>query len=145
MKNKGFAFLILVSFLSFSFVSCAELSKISKKRRTQKVAEKWLGYDLPPSKLLLNGDVFFEGKLPGGKRFSVFYDERVFDDANFYYIILMQDFGWRKLDADTWQFVNSAYYRRYKIGYIYVNTEKEVAVYFSPPVGNYSSFKVSVK
>ena len=141
MKNKGFSFFIFVAFLSFGFVSCAELSKISKKS----VAEKWLEYELPPSKVLYDGDVFFEGKLSGGKHFSVFYDRRVSGDASFYYVILQQDFGWRKVDENSWQPVSSDYFRRKKIGYIYVNPDKGVAVYFSPPNGDYSAFKVSVK
>ena len=136
MKNQGIMFFIFVAFLSIGMVSCAVYSTTTTNR--------WLEYELPPSKIIRNGNEFFEGKLSSRSRFSVFYDNEIANDADYYYAILMQDFGWRSKNETTWTAqINSP--RRQKIGHIYVNTSKGVAVYFSPPNGNYSAFKVSIK
>ena len=136
MKNKEFVCVIFIACLVIGFCSCAVLPKSA--------ANRWLEYELPPSKIVYNGEEFFGGKLSGKSRFSVFYDKVIADDADFYYVVLQQDFGWRKKDADTWV-PQTSNFRREKIGYIYVNPDKRVAVYFSPPKGNYSAFKVSIK
>lgn len=86
------------------------------------------------------GRFFFEGKLSDGTPFSVFADEKIDDDARFYHAILWQDFGWKLKDDKTWTAPQDA--RERKLGHIYINPSRRVAVYYYPD-RNYSAFKVS--
>lgn len=124
---------LLLVFLAISLYSCA----------TYKLAttNKWLEYELPPSKIVKNGEVFFEGKLFGGSKFSIFYDEKIDNDASFYYTMLMQDFGWSLKNDNAWTAPQGS--RDKKYGHIYVNTNRLVAIYFYPE-RTYSAFKVKI-
>jgi hypothetical protein len=104
-------------------------------------SSKWNEYQIMPSKIVRNGDVFFSGKLLDNKTFTVFYDEAFNVDGTFYYNILMQDFGWY-LFEDNWK-SSSEYYRRPKLGYLYINPSKRVAIYMNPKK-TFGAFKVSV-
>jgi len=126
--------IILITFLSISFASCTVYSSIN--------SNKWLEYELPPSRVVKNGNIFFEGKLSDGNSFHVFSDYQTTEDENYYYSMLYQDFGWRSKDDDTW--TGSQYSRRPKLGCIYINPQRSVAVYFWPK-GTYSAFKVGFK
>jgi hypothetical protein len=123
--------IILIAFLTISFASCTVYSSIN--------SNKWLEYELPPSRVVKNGNVFFEGKLSDGSMFSVFYDSQIKEDESYYYNMLYQDFGWRTKDDDTW--TGSQYSRRHKVGCIYINPQRRASVYFWPK-GTYSAFKV---
>ncbi|MFN3528595.1 MAG: hypothetical protein ACK417_01565 [Bacteroidia bacterium] len=102
---------------------------------------KWLEFELPPSKVVKNGSVFFEGKLSDGSNFSVFYDNEIDEDGTHYYTMLMQDWGWRR-DGNTWSAPQGS--RNIKRGHIYVNPSRRVAVYFYPE-RQFNAFKVSIK
>ena len=56
--------LIFIMLFSFSFISCDVYSTAT--------SNNWSEYELQPSKILGNGDVFFEGTLSDGSKFSVF-------------------------------------------------------------------------
>ena len=133
MKNKGIMFSIFIAFLAIGIASCAVYSTAT--------TNKWLEYELPPSKIIKNGTVFFEGKLSSGSLFSIFYDEEINDDGEYYYAMLMQDWGWRR-SGDTWSAPQSS--REVKRGHIYVNPSRRVAVYFYPE-RNFNVFKVSIE
>ena len=96
---------------------------------------------MPPSKIIKNGEGFFEGKLSDGSTFSVFFDEKIADDASYYYVILQQDFGWSLKNDNTWTAPQST--RNIKYGHIYINPSRRVAVYFYPE-RTYSAFKVNI-
>lgn len=130
--KKYFTTVIIVFFCSACFVGCAVYSTVT--------TNKWLEYELPPSKIVKNGTIFFEGKLSDGTPFSVFADEKIDDDARFYHVILWQDFGWKLKDDKTWTAPQDA--RERKLGHIYINPSRRVAVYYYPD-RNYSAFKVS--
>ena len=102
--------------------------------------KKWLEYELPPSKIVKNGSVFFEGNLSDGSKFSVFYDDTTDNDGEHYYAMLMQDLGWRR-NGDTWSAPQGS--RSIKRGYIYVNPSRRVAVYFYPE-RHFNAFKVAI-
>ena len=133
MKNKEITYFIFIAFLTIGTVSCAVYPSAN--------TNSWLGYELPPSKISYDGKEFFEGKLSNGSMFSVFYDEEIENDATYYYNMLMQDWGWR-LNGDTWRAPQNS--RVVKLGYIYVNPSRGVAVYFYPH-NTHSAFKVSIK
>lgn len=130
-KMKKYLNIILIAFLTINFTGCVVYSSIN--------TNSWLEYELPPSRIVQDGDPFFGGKLSDGNSFHVFYDTQIHDDENYYYNMLMQDFGWRKKDNDTW--TGSQYNRNYKLGCIYINPQRSAAVYFWPR-GTYSAFKV---
>lgn len=130
---KKCLFFTFFTFFTINLIGCAVYSTAT--------TNKWLEYELPPSKIVKNGTVFFEGKLSDGSLFSVFADEKIDDDARFYHAILWQDFGWKLKDDKTWTAPQDA--RERKLGHIYINPSREAAVYYYPD-RNYSAFKVKI-
>lgn len=125
----------LLLFIIFSIIlsGCAAYVRMD--------SNKWKQYEMPPSKIDYSGNIFFEGTLSDGALFNVFADSKVDEDATFYYVNLMQDFGWRKSEEKTWTAPQGS--RQYKLGYLYINPSKRVALYFHPS-GKYSAFKINV-
>ena len=133
MKNNSIKLSVFIAFLTVGFISCAVYPKAT--------TNKWVEYELPPSKIIKNGEVFFGERLSGGSWFSVFYDESINNDGEHYYAMLMQDWGWRR-SGDTWSAPQGS--RNIKRGHIYVNPSRRVAVYFYPE-RSFNAFKVSIK
>ncbi len=106
-----------------------------------KNSDEWSEYELRPSKLTYDGEIFYYGRLSDKTSFGVFWDKVVEKDGEFYYKILMQDFGWHRNTKGGWS-GNLNSIRREKFGYIYVNPKRKVAVYFNPSNEKYSAFKV---
>lgn len=132
---KKYLSIILITFLTISLSGCGF------GLYTTMNTNDWLEYELPPSSIVRNREVFFEGKLSDGSKFSVFADEKIDEDASFYHTTLYQDFGWKKKDDKTWTAPQSA--RERKLGHIYINPSRKVAVYYYPE-RNYSVFKVNI-
>jgi len=130
---KKYLSIILIAILTISLTNCATYSTMN--------TNKWLEYELPPSRIVKNGEVFFEGKLSDGSRFSVFADEKINDDARYYHVMLWQDFGWKLQDNKTWTSPQGV--RERKLGHIYINPSRQVAVYYYPD-REYSVFKVTI-
>ncbi|MDP3468481.1 MAG: hypothetical protein Q8S11_09115 [Daejeonella sp.] len=72
---------------------------------------------------------------------SVFADEKIDADARYYHVILWQDFGWKLQDNKTWTSPQGA--RERKLGHIYINPSRQVAVYYYPD-REYSVFKATI-
>lgn len=125
--------LFFIAALTIGLNSCAIYTTATTNR--------WLEYELPPSNIVNNGEVFFEGKLSDGSKFFVFADEKIDSDARYYHAMLWQDFGWSLKDDKTWTAPQSA--RERKLGHIYINPYRRVAVYYYPD-RNYSAFKVNI-
>ena len=130
---KKYLNIILVVILTISLNNCATYTAIN--------TNKWLEYELPPSRIVWNGEVFFVGKLSDGSRFSVFADEKIDKDGRYYHAMLWQDFGWTLKDDKTWSAPQNA--RDRKLGHIYINPSRGAAVYYYPS-RNYSAFKVNI-
>lgn len=130
--RKYFSFILIV-FLAINLTGCAIYATMN--------SNKWLEYELPPSKIVNNGEVFFEGNLSDGSRFTVFADVIIDNDATFYHVTLWQDFGWKLKDDKTWTAPQDA--RERKLGHIYINPSRRVAVYYYPD-RTYSAFKVNI-
>jgi len=81
-----------------------------------------------------------EAKLSDGSLCYVFYDSEISSDGEYYYSILMQDFGWHKT-KDGWSGYDP---RRAKRGHLYINPRRQVAIYFYPLV-DIDVFKVRVE
>ena len=131
-KSKLFGWIILLV-ISGLVKSCATIYATAN-------TNSWIEYELPPSKIVKTGAAFFEGTLSDNSKFSVHYDETVDTDAEYYYTMLMQDWGWRR-NGDTWSAPQGS--RNVKRGYIYVNPRRKVAVYFYP-VKQFNVFKVVI-
>lgn len=131
--KKYYYSIIVAFFCSACFVGCAVYSTAT--------TNKWLEYELPPSKVVKNGSTIFEGKLSDGSMFSVFYDNEIDNDGEYYYAMLMQDLGWRR-NGDTWSAPQDS--RSTKRGYIYINPNRRVAVYFYPE-RHFNAFKVNIE
>lgn len=102
---------------------------------------RWLEYELLPSKIVKDGSIFFSGSLSDGSVFSVFYANEIDNDGEFYYAMLMQNWGWTR-NGDTWSAQQGS--RREKRGHIYINPKRGVAVYFYPE-RHFNAFKVSIQ
>jgi hypothetical protein len=133
---KRFLILLLLSFSTISLISCAAHYITSSK---------WKEYELPPSKIVSNGDPFFGGRLNNGSTFSVYYDRNIIKDGEYYYNILMQDFGWQSKNEEKWEEVRAGESRRHKLGHIYCNAGRGVALYFHPGGTTWSVFKLKIR
>lgn len=134
MKNIRIIRFLTIFLASILLHSCATTY-------TTVSTNKWLEYELPPSKIVKDGSVFFEGKLSDGSKFSVFYNDEIGKDGEYYYAMLMQDLGWRR-NGDTWSGPQDS--RNIKRGYIYINPSRQAAVYFYPE-RHFNAFKVSIQ
>jgi hypothetical protein len=76
---RKYSCVILTAFLTIGLNSCAIYSTAN--------TNKWLQYELPPSRVINNGKEFFVGKLSDGSMFSVFADEKISDDARYYHVM----------------------------------------------------------
>ncbi|WP_366187363.1 hypothetical protein [Flavobacterium ovatum] len=132
---KKYFYTIIITFLiSTCFTGCSVYSTAT--------TNKWLEYELPPSKIIENGTVFYEGKLSDGSLFSVFYDNDINNDGDYYNAILRQDFGWQRIDSKSWK--GSDFARNNKAGHIYINPYRQVAIYYYPDGKYHNAFKVSI-
>lgn len=133
--KKYFDTIFITFFCSVCLVGCATIYSTA-------TTNKWLEYELPPSKIVQNGEVFFEGKLSDGSMFSVFADEKIDADANYYNAMLRQDFGWQRRDSETW--TGGQDVRKIKVGHIYINPNRRVAIYYYPEGKYHNVFKVNI-
>jgi hypothetical protein len=74
--------------------------------------------------------------------FSVLSDQKIGEDADFYNAILRQDFGWKRRDDKTWTSPQGA--REHKVGHIYINPSRRVALYYYPDGKYHNVFKVNI-
>ena len=133
---KNFISAIVFSIVTLTFFNCRSIY-IAKN------SDKWKKFELRPSQLSLSGGTFFTSRLDDNNYFGIFYDDEVFDDRKFYYNVLMDDFGWTLGTNDIW--TGDPYtVRRHKLGHIYVNPKRKVAVYFNPSTDKYRTFKVKL-
>ncbi|MDO9377182.1 MAG: hypothetical protein Q7T76_22335 [Ferruginibacter sp.] len=126
---------IFIAFFAIGINGCTTVNLTAS-------SNKWLEHELAPSTITENGDVFFKGKLSDGSVFSVFSDPKIAADGDFYNAILRQDFGWKKRDDKSWSSPQGA--REHKLGYIYINPSRRVAVYFYPDGKYHTAFKVII-
>ena len=129
MVRKRMWFGIIIVSVIF-IMGCASFSTVN--------TDRWIAFELPPSRINYTGDTIMTGRLSDGTTFYVFYDSSIDDDARFYYHLLMQSFGWRH-DGHGWVGPQSA--RDIKRGHIYINPRRQVGIYFFPQ-GEYEAFKV---
>ena len=101
--------------------------------------DKWHEYELPPSRITLDGETFMESVLADGTKFLILYDAEIDSDSNYYYSLLMQDFGWY-WDGNGWSGINTT---RPKRGILYVSIKRQAAVYFYPQT-DIKAFKVHI-
>jgi len=121
-------------------VAKKEVSNIATKD-TDETTDGWLEYEMPPSKINYTGDIIMETQLGNGSKCYVSFDKGMEDDGEYYYSLLMQDFGWH-LEGEEWR--GNIYSRRTKRGCLYLNPKRQVAVYFYPKSA-YDVFKVKVE
>jgi len=133
--------ILIISILTFTFFSCGSASHYVTKD-----SDRWAEYELRPSQIKYDGEIFYNGKLNDGTVISVLYDKKVNDDAYFYYNKMMNDFNWYKNSEGGWSGKSGDYFgnaRRQKNGHLYVNPIRKVALYFDPEDGDFTAFKVT--
>jgi len=136
---KKLLFLLVFIPIVITLNSCASLSSIKTATAD---TNSWIEFQMLPSQLLRNGEVFFRRQLSDGSTFSVFSDDTIDIDSGHYYNRLMQDFGWTGY-GDKWQDF-SGFARNVRYGALYVNPKKRIAVYIYPQ-RTYAAFKVTIK
>ncbi|MDR2481894.1 MAG: hypothetical protein LBD07_06390 [Spirochaetaceae bacterium] len=102
----------------------------------------WIEYEIPPSKVNYSGEIIMEAQLSDGSKCYVLFDDDISNDSDYYYSILMQDFGWH-LNGDKWS-GPVLEVRQCKLGYMYLNPKRQVAIYFYPK-GTYDAFGVRIE
>ncbi len=141
MKRK--VSVLIASIVAFTIYSCGSASNY-----TSKTSNSWGEYELRPSKITKDGEPFYSNRLDDGTRFVVSYDYKVSKDVDFFYYKLMQDFNWYENAKGGWSGKTGDYFgnvRRYKVGHLYVNPSRNVALYFNPKNdGRYSAYKVKL-
>jgi len=133
-------YLILLLFIPFgmSLNSCATFQTATAN------TPQWVGQQIRPSQLFINGNVSFSGKLSDGSTYSVFKDDIVDLDSGYYYNQMMTDWGHIYDGGNNWNRPRDRIVLRSpKLGYIYLNPNKRIAVYIYP-TGTYAEFKVSI-
>ena len=140
-KKKKWMKMLLATFLVWT--GCASFSSAD--------TNKWIGHELPPSRINYTGNSFMEGRLSDGTVFHVFFDSSIRNNSIHYYSILMQDFGWRS-DGDGWTgttIIDSWGFRRGpttpRRGHMYINPSRQVAVYFFPGRSTIEAFGVRLE
>jgi hypothetical protein len=103
-------------------------------------SSKWIAEELPPSQIIENGEPFYGGRFYNGTNFSVYYDNDM-SDGEYYYDLLMQDFGWYRKNTDEWEGTGALTPKR---GYLYIGRSRGVAIYFYPGE-NYKVFKLKIR
>ena len=134
-----FKSILIVFFFNAFFVGCYFQSTALYSSAN---SDTWLEYELPPSKILNNGHSFFNGQLGNDNSSFFVYDDDALDkDKQYYYNSMMQDWGWYS-DGDKWK-SNLTNAKRGKLGNIYVNPRKRIAVYLTPE-GKFNVYKVDI-
>ena len=118
--------------LNILLLGCASISTAN--------SDRWFEFELPPSKINYSGNVIMDAKLSDGSMCYIYFDNEISSDGEYYYSILMQDFGWHKT-KDGWSGYDA---RRAKRGYMYINPRRQVAIYFYP-LQDIDVFKVRVE
>ena len=138
MKKHLILFAILATFL----ISCDIYNSmlLTNSAAITGKTEKWVEYELIPSDITYNGEVFFERDLIDGSTLSVFWDTKVGMNSEFFYSLLWQDLGWYS-DDGKWKSSGNAL--RPKASRLYLNPKRRVAVYLDINK-QYSSFKVKI-
>ena len=166
---KKLLFLLVFIPIAITLNSCGSASMIAFEKYAY--IKYWAYREMPPSQVVTNGEVFYEGKLSDGKTFSI--GEYIGEpDATYYYNTLWQDLGWAlvskaspvpiaqteivvnttsdilnisedKTIKEGNQFTAYAGTHRPKVGHIYINLKRGVAVYFYSDK-TFDSFRVKV-
>jgi len=132
---KKLILLLSLMVIGITFNSCATFQTATA------TTPQWVGQQIRPSQLFINGNVSFSGKLSDGSTYSVFQDDTVDIDSGYWYNTLMEDWGWISDVGGKW--TTSPYNRKPQKGCIYLHPNKRIAVYFYPQ-GTYAAFKVSI-
>ena len=129
---------LIVFFCNSFFVGCYIENALYLKADS----DKWLEYELAPSKVIKSGNSFFNGHLGGdNSSFFVFYDQEFEGvDGQYYYNIHMQSRGWSRVNKDNFEGYGA---QHPKNGHIYINPKRRVAIYYHP-VEDISIFKVDI-
>jgi len=130
MKRKKFLHGMMILFILMICTGCTSLSSGNSRR--------WIERELPPSRIDLGGSEFMEVKLSGRTTAYVYRDDSIEEDSYFYYNFLMRDFGWRNTGG-VW--TGSSYTKTPAEGHIYINADRQIAIYFYPRNG-FVVFKV---
>tara|TARA_A200000113_G_C8630517_1_gene279057 strand:- start:26 stop:520 length:495 start_codon:yes stop_codon:yes gene_type:complete len=130
---KKLLFLLVVS---FSLQGCGSFKTFETSNLATNV---WIEEPILNSQIDTSGNEFFKRMLSDGTTISLYYDSN-FKDSGYVYTTLMQDFGW-VWDGDKWG--GSAYNRTTKLGHIFINPKKRLALHIDFQ-NEYRAFKVKV-
>jgi len=140
--------IILIVGCLFTLFSCESISNssvpVQSIQRTETLYE-WGEYSIPPSYLeerWKEDPIMRTVPYKDGARIIVLWDVKIMADSDYYYVILLQDFGWYRSMDGNWK--GNGYSRRTNEGSMYVNPKLGVAIYFYPGKNTYDVFRAKI-
>jgi hypothetical protein len=121
------------------FAVVAAIGNAQSIKRADANTNKWFEFNVVPSQLTNSGGEIFWSQMRHGLSLHVLTVQ--YSNADYYYIQLFQDFGW-KIDGSGIANGNG-YSRRPNIGCMYVNPARNVALYLG--TGYHLAFKIEIK
>ena len=123
--------ILLLSFMviGITFNSCATFQTATA------TTPEWIEQQIHPSQLFVNGNVSFSGKLSDGSTYSLLKDYTADLDTGYY------DFAVAEFGRDGSEWIDRI--RNPKLGHLYINPNKLIAVYITPGGGS-TKFKVNI-
>jgi len=132
-RKKMWLGIITITFL-LGIAGCATFSTPN--------TDRWIGFELHPSRINFSGAPFYEGRFSDGTGFSVAHDRNIsLGDRRFYYTTFRQDLGWHST-GEGWRAPQGTH--RPRLGHLYVNPRRRIGIYFYPS-GGYDVFRIIVE
>ena len=124
-------------FLLFVLVSLSSCGIAMNLDRTAKNMN-WFPIDMKPSQVKDSGEVFYTADLKNGESLSIYFDDDVYNDSNYYRNQLWESYGWT-VGIDS-QATASAYASAPSNSTLYISIKRGVAIYIYPE-GTWQIFK----
>ena len=126
----------LILLLSFMVIGITFNSCVATFQTATAITPEWIEKQIHPSQLFINGNVSFSGKLSDGSTYSLLKDYTADLVDTGYYNFDVAEFG---RDGSEW---NDRIHNP-KLGHLYINPNKLIAVYINP-YGGSTKFKVNI-
>ena len=133
-KNEKMSRLLLLLFC-LTIVGCGSFKTFQTSTLQTNI---WIEEPILNSEIDYSGNFFFERTLKDGVKIALYFDEKTELDGGSVYVQLMNDFGWT-FNGESWN--GSAYNRTMKLGHMYVNPRKKLALHINYE-NTYKAFKV---
>lgn len=129
---------ILILFSLFFIISCGVTYNLQNTVNNY----TWFAVDMKPSQVTDGGAVFYSQTLKSGEIVSVYYDDALYEDANYYRNQLWESYGWTV--GTNSQATASAYASKPSNSTLYISVKRGVALYIYPD-GQFQIYKARIR